>query len=44
MINVTPRPAPGLAEPSRRVEGEVVDDEPAIADDPATRDDREGRP
>ncbi len=44
VIDVTPRPAPGLAEPSRRVEGEVVDDEPGSGDDPAARDDREGPP
>ena len=30
VIDVTPRPAPGLAEPPRRVEGELVDDEPGI--------------
>jgi hypothetical protein len=27
VIDVTPRPAPGLAEPPRHVEGEVVEDE-----------------
>ncbi len=28
VIDVTPRPAPGIDEPARRVEGEVIDDDP----------------
>ena len=39
VIDVTPRPAPGLAEPPRRVEGELVDDEPGIGDEAASDDD-----
>ncbi len=39
VIDVTPRPAPGLAEPPRHVEGEVVDDEAGTGDTPAAHDD-----
>jgi hypothetical protein len=41
VINVTPRPSPGIAEPPRHVDGEVVDDDTETADDP-TADDEPG--
>jgi hypothetical protein len=42
VIDVTPRPAPGIAEPPRHVRGEVLDEEPGSPDDPAAGDDSEG--
>jgi hypothetical protein len=39
VIDVTPRPPQGIAEPPRQVRGEIIDDATGLPDEPASRDD-----